>query len=141
MRVFITCSDGSHTLIKLVDRFVVKHSLTEDTFEFRTLPYTQRIETDSQPFIGDLNGDFLDDMMFTEAGASNQILVNLQVPQSDIGDPPIFYQTTFENALLVRDEEEGCISKTIENKRLTVPHSTALVDFDGDCLADLFVTV
>lgn len=38
-------------------------------------------------------------------------------------------------------EEEGCIGKPIENKRLTVPHSTALVDFDGDCMADLFVTV
>ena len=24
---------------------------------------------------------------------------------------------------------------------MTVPHSTALVDFDGDCMADLFVTV
>jgi len=42
----------------------------------------------------------------------------------------------------VRDsEKEGCIGKPIENKRMTVPHSTALVDFDGDCMADLFVTV
>ena len=56
----------------------------------------------------------------------------------------MFYTTSFEQALLVREatgNEEGCIQKTIENKRMTVPHSTALVDFDGDCMADLFVTV
>jgi len=47
----------------------------------------------------------------------------------------------FENGLLVKNPDEGCISHTIETKRLTVPHSVALVDFDGDCMADLFVTV
>ena len=68
-------------------------------------------------------------------------------------DPPVFYTTTFDNALVIRntgaaansttsdDPNAGCIQKPIENKRLTVPHSTALIDFDGDCMADLFVTV
>ena len=37
--------------------------------------------------------------------------------------------------------DSECIQKPIENKRLTVPHSTALIDFDGDCMSDLFVTV
>ncbi len=43
--------------------------------------------------------------------------------------------------MLVKDPEEKCINSPIENKRLTVPHSVALIDFDGDCLADLFMTV
>jgi len=68
-------------------------------------------------------------------------MVALQLPSMAISDPAAFYTATFENALLVRDPEEGCIAKRIENKRLTVPHSTALIDFDGDCMADLFVTV
>ena len=29
----------------------------------------------------------------------------------------------------------------IENPVLTTPHSVSMVDFDGDCLSDLFLTV
>ena len=79
MRLFVTCSNGGSTVVKLVDRNVIKHSVTglpqDDEYEFKTLPYVLHIETDSQPFIGDLNGDFLDDIMYTEASSSNQIMV------------------------------------------------------------------
>ena len=99
--------------------------------------------------MGDLNGDFLDDIMYTEAGSSSQILVALQLPASQPSDPPLFYTTSFDHALVIRSNpnaaenspESACIQKPIENKRLTVPHSTALIDFDGDCMADLFVTI
>ena len=98
--------------------------------------------------MGDLNGDFLDDIMYTEAGSSSQILVALQLPTSQPSDPPLFYTTSFDHALVIRSNtnaenspESACIQKPIENKRLTVPHSTALIDFDGDCMADLFVTI
>ena len=88
MRLFITCDQGSTTTIKLVDRVTVskQHATTglptEDEFDFVTLPYSLTIENDSQPFIGDLNGDFLDDIMYTEASTSSQILVALQLPAS-----------------------------------------------------------
>ena len=88
-----------------------------------------------------MNGDFLDDILYTEAGASSQIVVALQLPSASTSEPPAFYTSSFDNTLPVRDAEEGCIQKPIENKRMTVPHSAALVDFDGDCLADLFMTV
>lgn len=42
---------------------------------------------------------------------------------------------------MLQNTEAECIDKPIENKRLTVPHSIGLVDFDGDCMADLFMTV
>ena len=29
----------------------------------------------------------------------------------------------------------------IENAELTTPHSVSMVDFDGDCMSDLFMTV
>ena len=93
-----------------------------------------------------MNGDFLDDIIYTDPGHSSQIMVSYQLPnnstsQYSVTPQQAFYTTTFENALLVKNPDEGCISKTIETKRLTIPHSTALVDFDGDCMADLFVTV
>lgn len=47
----------------------------EEEYVFKTLPYSLSIETDSQPFVGDLNGDFIDDIMYTEPGSSSQILV------------------------------------------------------------------
>lgn len=34
--------------------------------KFVTLNYALKVELDSQPFVGDLNGDYLDDIMFTE---------------------------------------------------------------------------
>ncbi len=47
----------------------------------------------------------------------------------------------FDSSLLVTDETEGCISKKLTKKKLSMPHSTSMVDFDGDCLSDLFITV
>jgi hypothetical protein len=43
--------------------------------------------------------------------------------------------------MLVRDETEGCISKSLAKQKLTTPHSASLIDLDGDCLSDLFLTV
>lgn len=47
----------------------------------------------------------------------------------------------FDSSMLVTDETEGCISKKLNKKKLSMPHSTSMVDFDGDCLSDLFITV
>ena len=77
MRLFITCTSGSQTVVKLVDRLNSGHSIGEDDFNFKTLAFTQVIESDSQPFIADLNGDFLEDFMYTESGPSAQIMVSL----------------------------------------------------------------
>jgi hypothetical protein len=43
--------------------------------------------------------------------------------------------------MLVRDETEGCISRTLPKSQLTQPHSSSLIDLDGDCISDLFLTV
>ena len=81
MRLFVTCSLGSSTVLKIVDRTTIKVNLV-DEYAFTTLPFDLHIETDSQPFVGDLNGDYLDDIMYTEAGANSQILVALQLPSA-----------------------------------------------------------
>lgn len=43
--------------------------------------------------------------------------------------------------MLVTDETEGCISRKLPQSRLTQPHSSSLIDLDGDCISDLFLTV
>ena len=50
----------------------------------------------------------------------------------------------FASSMLVQDQTEGCLYQSKEQmaaKKLTTPHSVTLVDFDGDCISDLFVTV
>ena len=68
MRLFVTCDNGSNTILKLVDRVKVANSLNDEV-EFLTLPFSLAIEAESQPFVGDLNGDYLDDIMYTEQSA------------------------------------------------------------------------
>lgn len=49
--------------------------------------------------------------------------------------------TDFHSSMRVRDSSEGCIASDPSQKRLTIPHSATMIDFDGDCMADLFLTV
>jgi hypothetical protein len=43
--------------------------------------------------------------------------------------------------MLVTDETEGCLQRKTGKKKLSQPHSSSLIDLDGDCYSDLFVTV
>jgi len=43
--------------------------------------------------------------------------------------------------MLVQDETEGCLTRKTGSRKLSQPHSSSLIDFDGDCLSDLFLTV
>jgi hypothetical protein len=47
----------------------------------------------------------------------------------------------FESALLVTDETEGCMRRAPGAKKLSIPHTASLIDLDGDCLSDFFITV
>ena len=75
MRIFVTCASSSGTIVKLVDRIPseTKTKTGETEYTFQTLQWSLKIENDSQPFIGDLNGDFLDDILYNEAGHSSSI--------------------------------------------------------------------
>jgi hypothetical protein len=43
--------------------------------------------------------------------------------------------------MLVQDETEGCMSKQLTSVQLSQPHSSSLIDLDGDCISDLFLNV
>jgi len=43
--------------------------------------------------------------------------------------------------MLVKDETEGCISRVLPKISLSKPHFSSLIDLDGDCVSDLFLTV
>ena len=56
-------------------------------------------------------------------------------------DPNLLHVVSFNEAIVGSDySEPGCLSP-LASKSLTKPHSTAMIDFDGDCMTDLFVTV
>jgi hypothetical protein len=40
-----------------------------------------------------------------------------------------------------KQSTEGCLTIDHSAKEITSPHSTTLVDLDGDCISDLFMTV
>ena len=39
------------------------------------------------------------------------------------------------------DPDCGGLKSKIQTPELTTPHSISMVDFDGDCMSDLFLTV
>ncbi|CDW73884.1 UNKNOWN [Stylonychia lemnae] len=138
IRLFITCqtssissqstSTSNHgTVIKLFDKYGKYVDFEEQKMQ---IP----IESGSQPFIADLNGDYLEDIIYTDV--NHDIKVAFQKR-----NPAELFVTDFDQALLVTDETEGCLQKKNVKRKLSVPHSTSLIDFDGDCLSDLFITV
>lgn len=110
------------------------------SISFEELPDIIYLTQDSQPFIGDLNGDMIDDVLFNnqddvastrQNGKLNVALYNPDTNRYDIGN--------FRELMV--DPECGGVQSMIDNPEMTTPHSAAMLDFDGDCMADLFLTV
>lgn len=101
--------------------------------EFEETPIRLGLESGSQPFIGDLNGDYLEDIIYTDTNHELKVAFQKRNPLE-------FTITDFDHSMLVTDETEGCLVRKTGKRRLSVPHSTSLIDFDGDCLSDLFIT-
>ena len=91
----------------------------------------------SQPFVGDINGDYYDDIIFNNAeatGPAGKLSVAIYNPETkkyEIGN--------FREQMV--DPDCGGLVSPLATAELTTPHSVSMVDFDGDCLADLFITV
>lgn len=93
----------------------------------------------SQPFVGDINGDYYDDVIFNNADAKtagaggklNVAIFNPETKKYEIGN--------FKDTMV--DPECGGLASPLAAAELTTPHSVSMVDFDGDCMADLFITV
>ena len=89
--------------------------------------------------MGDLNGDQLDDLLFNNAdeatkpkkGKLSVALYNKDTNTYDISD---FVETLV-------DKDCGGAASVVAKPMLTTPHTVSLIDFDGDCLADLFITI
>jgi len=66
-----------------------------------------------------------------EKGRLNVAIYNKETHKYDIGN--------FRDLMV--DPNCGGVQSRIENPEMTTPHSAAMIDFDGDCMADLFLTV
>ena len=106
---------------------------------FEEVPQLLYLTKDSQPFVGDINGDYYDDIIFNNldavsqpGGALNVAIFNPKSGKYDIGN--------FKDKMV--DPDCGGFKSPLQNgAELTTPHSISLIDFDGDCLSDLFITV
>ena len=68
LRLFVTCSGGSGTIVRFVDRVSESREAGIQDYSWHIDANIINIETDSQPFIADINGDFLEDVMFNQPG-------------------------------------------------------------------------
>ena len=60
----MTCSGGSGTIVRFVDRIGLGKEAGIDEFSWNINSNVINIETNTQPFIADINGDFLEDVVF-----------------------------------------------------------------------------
>jgi len=131
LRLFLTCTQKKTgaTILKIFEK--------PEEMAFEEADFHQEIEKDSQPFVTDLNGDFIDDILFNDV--DKQIKVAYQTK-----DGKSFVVMPFAQSMLVAEGQqstEGCLTIDHTSKIMTSPHSTTLVDLDGDCISDLFMTV
>ena len=68
LRLFVTCGGG---MLRFVDRESVSKEAGIEDFSWVVSPLELSMDASSQPFITDLNGDFLEDIMFNEAGSTD----------------------------------------------------------------------
>ena len=97
IRLFVTCQGSLASSIKVYDKQPSQPDFVESTL---TLP----IQTGSQPFVGDLNGDFLEDLLYSESQPPHKLKVAYQTRFS----PNELLIKDFDS-LLVTDETEGCL--------------------------------
>lgn len=115
---------------------VFKSEGTMKSLNFIEGPQTLNLTKDSQPFVGDINGDLYDDIIFNNlnagpGGALNVAIFNPRLKKYDIGN--------FKDKMV--DPSCDGLTSPLKNVELTTPHSVSMLDFDGDCLADLFITI
>jgi len=106
------------------------------TLTFIEAPQTLHLTSNSQPFIGDINGDQIDDIIFNNAEAVSNGKINVAIYNQT---KQAYTISNFKDTMV--DPECGGFTSPIEAPMLTTPHSVSMVDFDGDCLSDLFLTV
>lgn len=136
-------ADGGSTPQKIVDKILKENHMVFKaggnikSIQFQEVPQILYLTKGSQPFVGDINGDYYDDVIFNNmdakgpGGKLDVAIFNPETKKYDIGN--------FKDKMV--DPNCGGLASPLAAAELTTPHSVSLVDFDGDCLSDLFLTV
>lgn len=89
---------ASQTNIKIFDK-------ATRSLEIIELPnFVISIEHGSLPFVSDLNGDFLEDILYSDAEIPHKLKIAFQS-----NNPGEFFIKDFESSMLVTDETQGCL--------------------------------
>lgn len=130
---------------KIINDVIGENHMVYKTQAIKTLNFEEvsailYLSEGSQPFIGDINGDQIDDILFNNGddSAITQRDGKLQVAIYNI-DTHDYEIGSFREKMV--DPECGGKQSKITKPELTTPHSVSMIDFDGDCLSDFFLTV
>jgi len=93
----------------------------------------------TQPMILDINADQVMDVLFQSE--SDGIKVALGSPHftASSEDPGIFTIGNFADFVMTPAEDANC-KQFDSTASISIPNSNAFIDFNGDCLADIFLT-
>ena len=142
--VIQTNKDSSDPELKIIDtlvqntHMVYKKDNNIKSISFIEVPQQIVLTQNSQPFVGDLNGDQIDDIIFNNENPKNasQGKLNVAIYNKSSG---VYDISSFKETMV--DQSCGGVPSQIAAPQLTTPHSVSMLDFDGDCMSDLFLTV
>ena len=107
------------------------------SLEFVESPSVLTLTAGSQPFVSDLNGDQIDDVLFNnDEESTKKLTVAIFNSQKDAYD-----LVSFHDVMIDQETCHGSPKSPLVNPILSSPHSVSMVDFDGDCMSDLFLTL
>lgn len=116
--------------------FVLLNQSSKGVFQVATKdPLTMKfkIQHKSQPFFLDLNGDLRNEIVYNDESGN----VKVGVFNADMTEmKPLDFYSTF---VLSSTDDSSCLDPAPTDS-LSIPHSSAYLDLDGDCLADIFMT-
>mmetsp|Transcript_1471 Transcript_1471/g.987 ORF Transcript_1471/g.987 Transcript_1471/m.987 type:complete len:294 (-) Transcript_1471:919-1800(-) len=87
----------------------------------------------SQPFITDLDGDLTNEYLV------NSISGGLTLVTFNISAGTLKEDDFYSNYVILPSDDPACLQPN-QNDVMSIPHSSSILDFDGDCQPDLFLT-
>jgi hypothetical protein len=131
--IFRPKSDPDKTYLVVFEQFERGHFreyATSDMFE-------REIPNNIQPFFLDIDGDMKNDIMLQSIDANGKAHIDMNIAKADDGKE--FDVKSFNAEFVIpHDEDTSCLNPS-DTDMISSPHSNSFIDFNGDCMPDLFL--